>query len=565
MGWFSNISKSISKAVSSNSGSSNRSNSSSSKKKKNNSSSSSNGSFSGGLDKIASGLSKLYGGGSSSSGRSSSKNVGIGTAVGTAVGNPALGTALGGLYDAATKTHDSYNKIKKNTSVAPVPPPIDYEALMAKKLAEQQAQYRQQLKQQKKAAQQASASQQGQFDDYKRQQEAAASKQNELMRTLENQLKQRNSQEVYDQIMKMMPKRPDTPTMAYEEAVSRSRNQLGGQIDQGNKRVLSAMDKDAIARGFYGQLPQDMEKRYKAQELEVSKNAAINNLANNMVGQSKEDALNEQKMSMSEQSAQLNTLLSALQQSGAIDQNNINSLMSMMNYYGAKEDSAYNKGRNDRNDMANYTGYYKGAPTMQMRSFQHGLDREKIADQRYSDELAYNRNWNEDNRDYSREQDTWKQGVTEAGLTGQYNGQNTMAKDSLLFNQNMANKNFASQETARKDASARGWANHSLSQQRLALSQAKEAASQRAAKELGVDPKLYNTAYDNVVSYLKSSNMTGLVEAEPEDIDRMAREMISRMKTSDEEKLLQERAIAEKNMQDGLNSIGTIPMLNAMR
>ncbi|MEW6045013.1 MAG: hypothetical protein AB1609_00790 [Bacillota bacterium] len=88
-----------------------------------------------------------------------------------------------------------------------------------------------------------------------------------------------------------MPPMPEPPpTLSYAEAESRARGQLNPLYETELEKTLEAVDQDTIRRGFFGQLPAGALRGARAAEVERAKVAAINALANQLVGQSEEAA-----------------------------------------------------------------------------------------------------------------------------------------------------------------------------------------------------------------------------------------------------------------------------------
>ena len=86
------------------------------------------------------------------------------------------------------------------------------------------------------------------------------------------------------------------PTLSYDEALRQSGDVLNPLYDKQLEKNLQAVDRSNIARGFYGQMPGDAFKRSTAGEIESARAGQIASLAQQMQGQSQQQALQQQQL-----------------------------------------------------------------------------------------------------------------------------------------------------------------------------------------------------------------------------------------------------------------------------
>lgn len=93
------------------------------------------------------------------------------------------------------------------------------------------------------------------------------------------------------QVQEMAP-----PTLTIEEAEQQAQKLLNPLYDEQLEKNLQAVDRSNIARGFYGQMPGDAFKRSTAGEIESARAGQIASLAQQMQGQSQQQALQQQQL-----------------------------------------------------------------------------------------------------------------------------------------------------------------------------------------------------------------------------------------------------------------------------
>lgn len=91
---------------------------------------------------------------------------------------------------------------------------------------------------------------------------------------------------------------PMPPTLSYNEALRRAEDVLNPVYDRYLRDTLKQIDSANIARGFYGQLPGDALARSTAADIQGARASQIANLAQQMVGQSEQQALAQQQLAL---------------------------------------------------------------------------------------------------------------------------------------------------------------------------------------------------------------------------------------------------------------------------
>ncbi len=86
------------------------------------------------------------------------------------------------------------------------------------------------------------------------------------------------------------------PTLSYDEALQQSGDALNPLYDKQLQQNLEQVDLGNLSRGFYGQLPGDALKRSTAADIETTRSGQIASLAQQMQGQSQQQALQQQQL-----------------------------------------------------------------------------------------------------------------------------------------------------------------------------------------------------------------------------------------------------------------------------
>ena len=93
------------------------------------------------------------------------------------------------------------------------------------------------------------------------------------------------------QLQEMAP-----PTLSYDEALEQAQGVLNPLYDEQLEKNLQAVDRGNLSRGFYGQMPGDALKRSTALDVERARAGQIASLAQQMMGQSQQNALQQQQL-----------------------------------------------------------------------------------------------------------------------------------------------------------------------------------------------------------------------------------------------------------------------------
>lgn len=97
---------------------------------------------------------------------------------------------------------------------------------------------------------------------------------------------------------------PPPPTLTWEQARKQAGDVLNPIYDQQSKNTLQNVDRQSIARGFYGQMPADAFRGARAADVEVARAGQIGSLAQQMQGQNYQQALQSQQLAMQQALAQ---------------------------------------------------------------------------------------------------------------------------------------------------------------------------------------------------------------------------------------------------------------------
>ena len=93
------------------------------------------------------------------------------------------------------------------------------------------------------------------------------------------------------QLQEMAP-----PTLSYDEALEQAQGVLNPLYDEQLEKNLQTVDQGNLSRGFYGQMPGDALKRSTALDVERARAGQIASLAQQMQGQSQQQALQQQQL-----------------------------------------------------------------------------------------------------------------------------------------------------------------------------------------------------------------------------------------------------------------------------
>lgn len=90
----------------------------------------------------------------------------------------------------------------------------------------------------------------------------------------------------------------NVPTLSYQDAMTRAADVLNPIWDKNMQQTMQAMDNANMARGFYGQLAGDALRSSRAADVQQQRTGQVSALANQMVGQSEQNALAQQQLAM---------------------------------------------------------------------------------------------------------------------------------------------------------------------------------------------------------------------------------------------------------------------------
>lgn len=86
------------------------------------------------------------------------------------------------------------------------------------------------------------------------------------------------------------------PVLSYGDATLQAGDVLNPLYNEQLEKTLKQLDSANVARGFYGQLPADTMKRSTAADIERGRAGQIASLAQQMVGQSQQQAFQQQQL-----------------------------------------------------------------------------------------------------------------------------------------------------------------------------------------------------------------------------------------------------------------------------
>ena len=149
---------------------------------------------------------------------------------------------------------------------------------------------------------------------------------------LQPQTPEMTFQEMMDYVLGMMPQAPPRePTLSYAEAQQMARDFYDPMYGDLMEQALNAVDQNNIKRGFFGQLPGAALARSTAADVENKKAQAIGQFANQLVGQSQQNALGLQQAAQQQYQTQANALLNALTAAVGYQQGNQGNMINLYN------------------------------------------------------------------------------------------------------------------------------------------------------------------------------------------------------------------------------------------
>lgn len=87
-----------------------------------------------------------------------------------------------------------------------------------------------------------------------------------------------------------VPKLSDYDTLTWEQALAQAGEQMNGRYDQQLNNTLDSLNQKALETGFYGQLPTEALRQQAAASNEIERQSAINDLARNLMSDSRDYA-----------------------------------------------------------------------------------------------------------------------------------------------------------------------------------------------------------------------------------------------------------------------------------
>lgn len=120
-------------------------------------------------------------------------------------------------------------------------------------------------------------------------------------------------------------------TLTYNEALQQATDKLNPLYENGQTELMDALDKNAVNRGFFGQLPTEAIKSYKANELNNQRSSDISDLASSIQNRSQDYATQQQQLASQQASQQLTNALAILGQRTNMDQSRRGTNMDLYN------------------------------------------------------------------------------------------------------------------------------------------------------------------------------------------------------------------------------------------
>ncbi len=134
----------------------------------------------------------------------------------------------------------------------------------------------------------------------------------------------------YEKLLSQYPV-PEAPeVLSWEEAQNRAEASLNPLYEQESAARLKALEQDLIRRGFFGQMPSVPVIREEAASIENARNAAIANLAQQMVGQSEQNVQNAQQLAQQAWATKLGAVMNAAEAQRQQRQDYFTNLLSLL-------------------------------------------------------------------------------------------------------------------------------------------------------------------------------------------------------------------------------------------
>lgn len=194
----------------------------------------------------------------------------------------------------------------------------------------------------------------------------------------------------------------ESSILSYEDALERAEEMIGGLYDNKREEYRDNLDADALSRGMLNQLPNEAYMRGKLEEFENTRDSEIASLANQLRGQSFDEATQMASIKSQEITNKLSVLLAGLQSANLQNSMMVDTLSNLMNfnYKDAEIESATEQQEfNNKAVMASITGYWDEdgmrVPTMDLQKTLHamGMDEAKTAQMIKESDASISQAW----------------------------------------------------------------------------------------------------------------------------------------------------------------------------
>lgn len=162
----------------------------------------------------------------------------------------------------------------------------------------------------------------------------------------------------------------NVPKLSWEEAQARAQAALDPLYRQQMSETLKGVERGLIQRGFFGQLPSVPISQEVAAQIENARAAAIADLAQQLTGQSEEQARWATQTALGSAEARLNAIMNALQASAQQRQQQASSALAVATLLNTIRQQQLEQERWEREfplQEAAVTWTYQGVPTPQAR------------------------------------------------------------------------------------------------------------------------------------------------------------------------------------------------------
>jgi len=201
-------------------------------------------------------------------------------------------------------------------------------------------------------------------------------------------------EEIYESIMKQLPKEVQPEVLSWEDALKQAKENVNPIYDESQKNLSKLLDVSNIRSGFYGQKPGDA---YKSERLSSEENArlqAINSLATQLQGLSRQDAQNVINTNLARQNQALQALQTAASMSGSQKNTQLQNLWNLVDLLRAERSEQKGDEWRER-EWEREEGRYQDTQTWREREWLENM-------RRYADTIGWKeREWDEYVRRYN--------------------------------------------------------------------------------------------------------------------------------------------------------------------